>query len=333
MESNPLMERNESDHTWSRRPRLLLSHEIPWWQRDNEYLLSGCRPTSGSAGASFASLAYLYNQSIKMYLHLIGCIMFFILPFYFHWHFYQPRLNARIDDLVVISVYCLGVTVCFALSAIFHIMWNDSQNLTSLCNKLDYLSILILMWGAGISTIYYGFFCNQDLQRFYWMITSCATLCCAIATFRPRFASPLFRRWRVCFYGGFGLSAITYVAHGISIHGWDLQRARMSLYWMAGMATFNLAGAIIYAARVPERFIPFKFDIFGASHQLFHVAVIIAAVILVNPHSILCEGYRNAATVEVVLFVIVEPRLWGYSLRYFPHGVHTVSKSEEYSQD
>jgi adiponectin receptor len=38
---------------------------------------------------------------------------------------------------------------------------------SKLCNKLDYLGILILMWGAGIATIFYGFSCDQKLRLTY----------------------------------------------------------------------------------------------------------------------------------------------------------------------
>ena len=31
--------------------------------------------------------------------------------------------------------------------------------------------------------------------------------------------------------------------------------------------------------QIPERWFPYTFDIFGASHQIFHVAVMVAAVI------------------------------------------------------
>jgi hypothetical protein len=31
--------------------------------------------------------------------------------------------------------------------------------------------------------------------------------------------------------------------------------------------------------QIPERWVPYRFDIFGASHQIFHVAVMVAAVI------------------------------------------------------
>lgn len=54
----------------------------------------------------------------------------------------------------------------------FHTMWNHSQPLTSFCNKLDYLGILVLMWGAGIPTIYYGFLCDPLLQKVYWTMVS-----------------------------------------------------------------------------------------------------------------------------------------------------------------
>lgn len=51
----------------------------------------------------------------------------------------------------------------------------------------------------------------------------------------------------------------------------------MSLVWMGWMATSNLVGAAIYACRVPERWAPRVFDVYGASHQIFHVAVMVAA--------------------------------------------------------
>lgn len=51
-------------------------------------------------------------------------------------------------------------------------------------------------------------------------------------------------------YSGLGLSAIVFIIHGLIIHGWEIQKHRMSLAWMGLMAAFNLIGAAIYAARV-----------------------------------------------------------------------------------
>lgn len=43
METNPLMKQNKADHLLLRVPKLLYFHEIPKWQQDNEFLLSGYR--------------------------------------------------------------------------------------------------------------------------------------------------------------------------------------------------------------------------------------------------------------------------------------------------
>ena len=34
-------------------------------------------------------------------------------------------------------------------------------------NQLDYLGIVILMWGSTIPTVYYGFYCDPSLQKVY----------------------------------------------------------------------------------------------------------------------------------------------------------------------
>ena len=51
-------------------------------------------------------------------------------------------------------------------------------------------------------------------------------------------------------YAGLGLSFIIPIVHALSLYGFEVQIWRMSLDWMFLMATFNLVGAAIYAARV-----------------------------------------------------------------------------------
>ncbi|KAI1267146.1 putative hemolysin-III channel protein Izh2 [Xylariaceae sp. FL1019] len=253
----------ERDLVWYSPPKLLLFHEIPPWQQDNEYILSGYRPTSGSIWISIASLLHVHNQTINAYSHLLGALAFVLLPFYFYNHDYVSQSHGQKEDIYVVFIYCLGVAICFCLSATFHIMWNHSHSLTSFCNKLDYLGILVLMWGAGIPTIYYGFLCNPRLRLLYWTMTTSTAVCCGVLTLDPHFASPQFRRWRTCMYAGFGLSSIIFIIHGLVIHGWELQKLRMSLVWMCWMGTSNLVGATIYAARIPERWAPYRFVYLG----------------------------------------------------------------------
>jgi Haemolysin-III related len=45
---------------------------------------------------------------------------------------------------------------------------------------------------------------------------------------------------------------------------------------LAGVLNFTRAA--IYAARVPERWYPKRFDIWGSSHQIMHVLVVLGAI-------------------------------------------------------
>lgn len=48
----------------------------------------------------------------------------------------------------------------------------------------------------------------------------------------------------------------------------------MSITYFVGLAMLNFSGAVAYTARVPERWNPRRFDIYGAGHQIMHVLVI-----------------------------------------------------------
>lgn len=162
-----------------------------------------------------------------------------------------------------------------------------SHDLLRLCLRSE---IAIDLLGYGL---FWGFFLRVANVLTLVQI-SVTALCCMFLTLSRRFGAPNFRHWRAIFYAAFGLSSVSFVIHRLMLHGWELQDSRMSLTWMYRMAAANLLGAAIYATRVsvrlsritrplidmrqiPERWVPYKFDICGASHQLFHIAVMVAA--------------------------------------------------------
>ena len=54
---------------------------------------------------------------------------------------------------------------------------------------------------------------------------------------------------------------------------------RIALRWLVSQGLLYTIGAALYAARVPERWYPGRFDVVGSSHQIFHVLVVTAAVV------------------------------------------------------
>ncbi|TVY76015.1 ADIPOR-like receptor SPBC12C2.09c [Lachnellula suecica] len=179
-------------------------------------------------------------------------------------------------------LHCTQIPFAFNVRSInsgsFHTFANHSEWVAAFGNQLDYLGVVILMWGSTIPSVYYGFYCDPKLQKVYWSVVSILAAACIVTTLNPRFRSPLLRPYRAAMYAGLGLSALVFIIHGVIIHGWTIQNHRMSLRWMALMGGLNLIGAAVYAARIPERWHPARYDHFGGSHQILHFMVIFAGL-------------------------------------------------------
>lgn len=78
-------------------------------------------------------------------------------------------------------------------------------------------------------------------------------------------------------FAGMGLSAIFPVLHGLKLYGLDQMRQQMGLFWLLTQGALYIVGATIYACRFPESMHPGRYDKVGASHQIFHVFVVLAA--------------------------------------------------------
>lgn len=108
---------------------------------------------------------------------------------------------------------------------------------------------------------------------------ACNTMC-SIATcfviFQDKFASPQYRALRILpFFFLFSTSVIpNYFAFSREHldHGMKME----ILYPYLGCFGYLAIGSVFFATQLPERFFPFKFDIFGHSHSIFHVLVIFA---------------------------------------------------------
>ncbi|KAI9829970.1 MAG: hypothetical protein M1838_005846 [Thelocarpon superellum] len=219
----------------------------------------------------------LTSKLVNIHSHLFGAALFFAFPaYYFLKHPYFQ--DAKPADFIVFSTFFFGVGICFFLSSTFHTVSNHSPRVNVIGNQLDYLGIVILMWGSTIPSVYYGYYCDPNLQKLYWAMVTVLAAACTITTLAPTFRHPTLRPWRAVMYTGLGFSFLIPMLHGLIIYGWRVQNYRMSLSWMGIMTLFNLTGAVIYALRAPERYLPRRYDIVGSSHQILHFMVIFAGI-------------------------------------------------------
>ena len=258
---------------------LLRWNDLPSWQQDNKFILTGYRPVSGSFRESLSSLQHVHNEIVNIYSHLLGAVLFAILPIYVYARARNYHAAIQVGDIIGFATFFFGVILCFFLSASFHTMSNHSEKVATYWNQFDYLGIAILIWGSTVPSVYYGFYCDPNLQKLYWAIVSILALVCTIATLAPNFRHPALRLYRTAMYASLGLSAMVFITHGLIIHGWEIQNHRMSLTYMLVTAMLNFLGAVVYAARIPERWYQLRYDICGCSHQIFHFIVVFASLI------------------------------------------------------
>ncbi|OJD39759.1 uncharacterized protein BKCO1_2000174 [Diplodia corticola] len=255
----------------------LLWHEIHPWQQDNHYIHSGYRPASNSYRKSATSLFYLHNETVNVYTHLLGAVAA-VSGAAALYAALRPRYDtATHEDVAMFGCFFLGATVCLGMSAAFHLTSNHSPQVQRFGNKLDYMGIVCLIWGSFIPSVYYGLLQHPSHVRFYWIMITTNSVACAIAAVLDKFRSPAFRPIRAAMFVGLGLSAIFPVVSGLKLYGLQALRERIALDWLVAHGLMYITGAAIYAIRFPERIWPGRFDIWGSSHQIFHVLVLCAA--------------------------------------------------------
>eukprot|EP00300_Choanocystis_sp_HF-7_P003743 c12859_g1_i2.p1 GENE.c12859_g1_i2~~c12859_g1_i2.p1 ORF type:complete len:233 (+),score=32.64 c12859_g1_i2:383-1081(+) len=182
-----------------------------------------------------------------------------------------------------LSLMCffIGSTSCLLCSALYHTLYVVSPEMQTSWGKVDYLGIILGIWGGEAGTILALFSCDHHKQHaLLGVLTTLGVISLACVMLKV-FQSPQFRIIRTTVFVLFGLSGILPFAIFGFEHAdcWDdpecaplMSQVFVSIVWTG---IIFVGGAVLYASCVPERFFPGKFDILGHSHQIWHIAVIL----------------------------------------------------------
>ncbi|KAH8695326.1 putative hemolysin-III channel protein Izh2 [Talaromyces proteolyticus] len=259
--------------------RLLHWDELPAWLRDNHHIHTGYRPASSSFLGSFQSLTYIHNETVNIYSHLLPALVTIPAGFLLYQVLAPRYRTASNSDIAAFACFFVGAAFCLGMSATYHTISNHSPAVARIGNALDYVGIVSLITGSFIPTLYYGFYCEPSLRRVYWTMITTIGFICTLVCVTPRFRTPEWRPFRAAMFVSMGLSGLVPVLHGLWLYDIEQMTYQIGLDWLLLQGFLYILGATIYAARVPERLWPGKFDILGSSHQIFHVLVVCAAVV------------------------------------------------------
>ncbi|RHZ84410.1 hypothetical protein Glove_82g51 [Diversispora epigaea] len=253
--------------------------DLPAWLQDNVDILKGYRRPTFSYVKCAQSLFYIHNESINIWSHLVGAAAFLFLAFTTHFYVFSKHSTLGWLDFLVFYVFLLGAMICLGFSSTFHTLCCHSEKVCATWNRCDYVGIVTLIVGSFYPMVYYGFYCHNSLQILYLTLITVfgvATISVAVSS---KFRSPRLRWFRTGLFLAMGLSAIVPLIHAIIIYGIHLCMDAISLKHLLIMGAIYVVGALIYGARIPERWYPGVFDIYGSSHQIFHFFVVTAALV------------------------------------------------------
>jgi len=248
-------------------------NSLPKWLQDNDFLHRGHRPPLPSFWLCFKSIFRLHTETGNIWTHGVGVIIFLLLAIYYTFTINEHKL---LIDRLMLGIYFCGAITCLLLSTIFHTCTCHSRAVSKFCSKLDYCGISIQIIGSMIPALYYGFYDNRKMYFTY--ITFGAILCvlAIVISLWDKFSEPRFRSLRAIVFLSFGLSNIIPGIHWFIVLESHLFSSLL-LFLLQGM--LYVVGAIFYANRIPERFFPGKCDYWFQSHQIFHVFVVLAAIV------------------------------------------------------
>ncbi|KAK4690633.1 adiponectin receptor, partial [Lecanoromycetidae sp. Uapishka_2] len=259
------------------KARTVTWDDIPEWQRNNRYVLGGYRPEKADFLEILTSLTFLHNETCNVYTHLVGALLLPLIATTYMRVLSEPQfLDVSGTDYVMFGIFFWCAEGCLVFSATYHLVGPYSPAVEEFWHQMDLLGIVIVTVGTFIPGIYYMFTCEPRLQNLHWAIIIASGSANAALLCVPSFRTLRWRKLRVSAFVALGASAFIPILHGIGRYGFEYMLQYSGVKYYLPELLFYGGGVSLYGFRTPERFAPGKFDIWGNSHQIFHVCILCA---------------------------------------------------------
>ncbi|KAK7309144.1 hypothetical protein RJT34_05650 [Clitoria ternatea] len=169
-----------------------------------------------------------------------------------------------------------GAMFCLLASSVCHLLSCHSERMAYIMLRLDYAGIAALISTSFYPPVYYSFMCYPFFCNLYLGFITVLGIATILVSLLPMFQNPEFRTIRASLFFGMGLSGAGPILHKLYLFWGEPEVFHTTGYEILMGALYGI-GALVYATRIPERWMPGKFDIAGHSHQLFHVLVVAGA--------------------------------------------------------
>ena len=271
----------------------LLKYEdlpIPW--QGNPYIHRGYR-FSESVFDCLRSAFQLSNETVNIWSHAIGLVIilsiaFYIYPTSAHW-----QLSSK-TDVFFAALFFFAASKCLICSTMWHTMNSiANQTIMERFACVDYTGISLLIAASIMTTEYTAFYCEPISRWTYIVMTAVLGVAGVIVPWHPFFNRADMSWARVVFYVSLGATGF------LPVIQLNLTRGPAWAYYFYAPIAKSLCayvlGAVIYAAKIPEKYIPGQFDYIGGSHNIWHFAVLFGMLFHYSAmHDMFSRAYNRA---------------------------------------
>jgi adiponectin receptor len=231
-------------------------------RRSNPHLHSGHRVHHSTLRQCVASLFTIHNESVNVWSHLIPVFLFVHLT-YSVWH--DPRKHD--GSHVVFAAYLASCCLLCSFSSVYHLFSCHSERVHDVVVRLDFIGIIFVIASSFAMALFYGFHCYPVYRNLYLIVTlvlDFSLLALSFARIEP------YKR-RLIFVAAvvFAVVPLSHLAVLFGLNHAVLRHVFVLLLLYGAAFAF-------YALRFPEKYFPNRFDLFGASHQIWHLLLDIA---------------------------------------------------------
>ncbi|KAJ0961410.1 hypothetical protein J5N97_000365 [Dioscorea zingiberensis] len=300
---------SSSSTKYSNKLDLVDYASLPNFLKHNEFILSYYR-SEWPIKQTLLSIFSIHNETLNIWTHLIGFLVIFLtlttyamsivplnttptssltqetnltttpLTSYFSLNLSgQVISNQEVSQPITrwpFYAYMCGAMFCLLMSSACHLLSCHSEHTCYVMLRLDYAGISGLIVTSFYPLVYYSFACHPLIRDLYLCSITVFGIATIFASLIPVFETPEFRIVRAGLFVCMALSGLVPIIHKLMAFG-DRPEALVTAGYETMMGAFYALGVIVYATRVPERWMPGRFDLAGHSHQLFHVLVIAGA--------------------------------------------------------
>jgi adiponectin receptor len=250
---------------------LITYNDLPDPWRINPHITRGYRFCETKVDCLRSCFSFS-NETVNIYSHFLGLLIVLSIAFYFYPTSAHFSMSTK-SDIFIAAVFFFAASKCLVCSTVWHTMNSISnQTLMERFACIDYTGISLLVAASIMTTEYTAFYCEPISRWIYMGLTAALGVGGVILPWHPTFNRNDLAWARVAFYvtlaGTGGLPVIQLIyTRGASWAAYFYAPIFKSLF-------VYFTGALLYAAKVPERFAPGFFDYVGGSHNIWHFAVL-----------------------------------------------------------